>query len=228
MPSDTKALIVGTAPPPRFCKRPWSCEHDLDFDFFYGSGSNWMWGILPHALNEPNALPETLSAEQCETEAANLLRRHSIWMRDVLAKIRRRKESSARDSDLEPPRDDDLADFGATIGTAPSLTAIATTSELAFEWLMQALKSQQIVDTSGRLELGAWRAFQSSRSDYGTTDFWIEKHERPVITLQPVGSGRKITVYILPSPSSRRAGLTIECKTRAYRRAFELAGIIQA
>ena len=224
---DTRVLIVGTAPPPRFCKVPWSCEHVLDFDFFYGSGSNWMWGILPDALNEPNALPETLSAEHCKEKALQLLMRHKVWMRDVLERIKRKDGSppnSARDSDIQPPADEDLTNFSDTIRTAPNLSAIATTSELAFKWMMQALRAERIWPTNGKAELNKWRQFMSGRVQPNTAKYWVEKHERPVLTLKPTFHSSDINCFILPSPSSRRAGLTLECKTQVYKRVLDLGG----
>lgn len=166
----TKLLIVGTAPPPRFCKSPWSCEEDLDFNFFYGSGSNWMWAILPSALNKPNALPETLSADDCVKAAEEFLKSHDIWMRDVLGYIRRKDERSAKDSDLEILDENDLADFRGTLQSAPNLAAIATTSELAFVWLMMALNAQRIADVLGHEKLRVWRDFRSTRFNTGTTE----------------------------------------------------------
>lgn len=227
IPSDTKVLIVGTAPPPRFCKRPWSCEDDLDFDFFYGSGSNWMWGILPHALNESDALPETLPAEQCEIEAANFLRRHRLWMRDVLACIKRKagKENSAKDSDIENPNDEDFADFKKAFECAPSLCAIATTSEVAFKWLMQALKLQKLTSTAGTTELSTWRTFHSTSHAPNSTEFLVEKHSRPVTAINLREGNRTVCIYILPSPSSGRAGVTIDSKRQVYRRILGLGGV---
>lgn len=224
IPPGTRALIVGTAPPPRFCKDPWSCEYDLDFDFFYGSGTNWMWEILPRAFDEPDALPVTLSADDCRGKAQDFLKRHGLWMRDVLARIKRKanKQSSARDSDIETPNDLDFACFSTAFDCAPNLAVIATTSEVAFEWLMRALKFQGLISTDGKLELKRWRDFSSLGTTSDRIDFLIAKHSRPATTFELKGTGRTINVYILPSPSFARYDLDPESKAKVYAHVLKL------
>ena len=224
IPPGTRALIVGTAPPPRFCKDPWSCEYDLDFDFFYGSGTNWMWDILPRAFDKPDALPVTISPEECQIKAKEFLECHGLWMRDVLARIRRKsgKENSARDTDLEKPNELDFANFSTTFDCAPNLAVIATTSEVAFEWLMQALRFQGITSSDGKSELRAWKELSSSIPVPDSIDFWISKHSRPAATFELKGATRTINVYILPSPSSSRSNMDAKSKAKIYAHVLKL------
>jgi hypothetical protein len=46
VPQETRLLIIGTAPPPRFSNPAFRIMKELDFDFFYGSEDNYMWEFL--------------------------------------------------------------------------------------------------------------------------------------------------------------------------------------
>jgi len=219
IPEATKVLIVGTAPPPRFFKRPWSPTDELDFDFYYGSGANWMWGILPEALGK-TPLAESLSSDDCAKAARELLEENALWMHDVLEHVRRKSghESSALDSHIETPTEKDFAHFGPIFDRVKDLRAIATTSQYTFNWLIKALQIQGFI--SGDVpSLKKWEEANSANSK--DEDGVIVKHKRPAATFK-LPDGRILNVYILPSPSSAR-GMRPKLKVEVYRHVLNTA-----
>jgi len=109
MPSCTKLLIVGTAPPSRF-SHPRS-QHEgprdgVDADFFYGSEYNMLWHYLKLAAHEaPFAAPGSAEARRENTEAImkEYQQRYNMWMYDVLQTYVRKKDKpiTAKDADID-------------------------------------------------------------------------------------------------------------------------------
>jgi hypothetical protein len=89
IPPDTRVLIVGTAPPPRF-HDPKELRGD-DFDFFYGSEDNFMWEYLDKIAEEidgaklfsrtsPSARKREHATSNAATEAMDILWRPTTMM----------------------------------------------------------------------------------------------------------------------------------------------------
>jgi hypothetical protein len=68
IPDETRLLIVGTAPPPRFSNPACKGTRPLDFDFFYGSEDNYMWEFLENISKEidrKKLFADDASSEEC-------------------------------------------------------------------------------------------------------------------------------------------------------------------
>jgi hypothetical protein len=147
IPDDTRVLIVGTAPPPRFSKDTCGCLREGDFTFFYGAEENYMWwGLLNQIAKEIEQnefLDEGMSNEQCCSAARAFLRRRKLWMRDVLQIYHRNEgaECSSDDSDIVR---DKLTEFRPILELR-DLRILALTSEKAAEWTFDALYEQKLI-----------------------------------------------------------------------------------
>src|ERR1700693_4108094 len=113
IPDDTRLLIVGTAPPPRFSNPASKDRRGLDFDFFYGSEDNYMWEFLDNIaeeIDDEKLFADDASSEDCCDAARKFLQRHKIWMCDALQTYHRKEgmEWSASDADIVPEQ---LTDF---------------------------------------------------------------------------------------------------------------------
>jgi hypothetical protein len=72
IPSRTKVLLLGTAPPPRFSSPSCGEMRGLDFDFFYGSEDNYMWVFLDdiaERIDGRKLFEEEFSSPQCSDVA---------------------------------------------------------------------------------------------------------------------------------------------------------------
>lgn len=212
IPHGTRMLIVGTAPPPRFCQKP-PCLKGQDFDFFYGSYANYMWEFLPEVLGNKHALTEKMNSRECVAKASELLKKHNMWMKDVLARFRRKRNShtSALDRHIEPPKNGDFTNFRCVFGAAYELNSIFVTSHQTFSWLMRALLYQGLTSSDGKKEFSDWKLRNPSHSDDG----YVSRHLQPVISIR--NTDRQCLVYILPSPSPRSAAMTKAAKLHVYK-----------
>lgn len=160
VPENTRLLIVGTAPPPRFtnpdCLKHQPCKRKscLDFDFFYGSGDNWMWEFLRNiACKRFNAkiCTDKMSSDECRQSAQEFLRCNNIWMQDVLQTFRRTTQCSASDDHIDIEwKNTRLTDFGGIFDRCASLGTIAFTSLKAAQWAYSALENDNLIDSGTR------------------------------------------------------------------------------
>jgi G:T/U-mismatch repair DNA glycosylase len=145
IPTDTRILIVGTAPPPRFsnpnCKEVG--KDDLDFPFFYGSGKNNFWkymNAIGAALGTPLP-PDTAATDTYEAEARSFLKKHKLWMKDVLQTYQRTDECSSRDNHIQPQS---FTDFLRVLDQHRSIDRIAFTSEQTAKWAFTSLNRRDL------------------------------------------------------------------------------------
>ena len=149
IPDGTRLLIVGTAPPPRFsCPAPKSLV-GFDFDFFYGSQDNYMWEFLDQIaehIEGHNLFEEDTSRDQCCDITRDFLRRHKIWMHDVLQTYQRKdgRDDKAGDNDIKPPFDLKSTNF-RTVLESKSFSKFVFTSERAAEWTISALEQEGLL-----------------------------------------------------------------------------------
>jgi G:T/U-mismatch repair DNA glycosylase len=211
IPDGTRLLIVGTAPPPRFSKP--AKLVGSDFDFFYGSQDNYMWEFLDQIaehIDGKNLFEENTSQCECCKIAHNFLKRHNIWMHDVLQTYQRKegREDNAGDGDIKPPPDAEFTKF-ETVFKVRSISKLAFTSELAAEWTIDALKKQNLM-TNPKLynSLLGWR---NHKNTVPIREYIKEKYRKPLERGNI--EGRDVDFYMLPSPSgnarSRVYGLTL-------------------
>jgi hypothetical protein len=221
IPPDTKTLIVGTAPPPRFSlprpphegpKKGW------DADFFYGSGENYLWSYLEKAAGEQIfADPGTAeaAAEDTENLMRDFLRRHRIWMRDVLQTYRRRKghETSPMDQHIDLTYSGTMFQtFSSNIESSQSIEKIVFTSVQAADWFF-----------SKALALGAG---PDNANNYRQMFVAADKARKERSGIQKCTeefcaanlNDRIIRFYVAPSPSGSARGPNEQTCVEIYRR----------
>lgn len=191
VPENARALILGSAPPWRFCVPGEKPLRTRDIDFYYGSsdgGGNLLWEILfrvfePERLEEFFALrsldlprPSRTREERAFLQA--FLNRHELGIADILLRFARREGSSA-DSKLAPL---EFTDLLGILATRPKLRHILCTSRnKVFFWLSQYLLEQGI-EIRPDLDSGDWFFQLPSGSE-------------------KIGDSGRIQVSALPSPS---------------------------
>lgn len=127
VPKDSKALILGSAPPCRFCHCAVCSPKAKDVDFYYGSSDNAFWDLLSEALQERR--PHTLE------DMKALLSTHNLAIADVLWEFER-DNHSATDKMLKP------ISFNHQILTIlKNLDTVFCTSMQVFMWLKADLRN---------------------------------------------------------------------------------------
>lgn len=207
VPEDAEILLLGSAPPFRFCSRDIDSLRRHDFDYYYGSSSNLFWEIM-FAVFEPKNLAElaalrysqrstTSSIDSITSFLQAFLSRHRLALADIL-KTFHRCGNSAADYHLKVVEYQDIV---AILNEHHNLKAVCCTSRnRVFYWLWEYLEQQ---DKLGNIEaIGEKIGFQLNDR------------------LKP-SAKRHIQVYVLPSPSARgimRFGSKVEflqdCQTR--------------
>lgn len=94
-PNEALGLIIGTAPPYRFCAQPPLLEEG-DINYFYGSSDNNLWYILKHIL-EPNEIRWCRTQRHCR----EFQRNHRLAFADMLLEFDRVGQE-AGDNNLTP------------------------------------------------------------------------------------------------------------------------------
>ena len=207
IPRATCVLIVGTAPPPRF-NDPKSLRGD-DFDFFYGSEDNYMWEHLDKIAEEIDGSKlfgqtETVidgktkliysdTSDQCCEIARSFLRKHHLWMKDILEEYERKagKEHLASDDAIEEPDPSDYTDFVSILADNTRLSTLAFTSKKAAIWTMKRLMHQDALQGDRLNELIRRIENQKERGE-----FWkggiLGQHMR--IRIVAFASGRRTSL----------------------------------
>ena len=189
IPETTKALILGSAPPSRFCSRLKTEPQDKDIDYYYGSysrGYNLLWELLfqifePESLTDLKRICNLQNPREERTLIQqkffqNFLLQHQLGIADILYQFIRRDQSSA-DNKLHPLKFLALTDF---IDSAPKLQTVFCTSHYkVFIWLKQYLNNQDIY-------------LKKEAEDFS---FLLPNRDNQSSPL------RRIFVRILPSPS---------------------------
>ncbi len=67
IPKDAKVLLLGSAPPYRFCTGNANDLKNKDMDYYYGSNSNLLWEILFTAF-EPDKIDKISSLRSLEED----------------------------------------------------------------------------------------------------------------------------------------------------------------
>lgn len=217
VPEHARTIILGSAPPSRFCADTGRQLHPKDLDWYYGSwdrSPNLLWEILFRVL-DPACLPELARIRGLETERESRTRiqrgflqtwlsRNQLGMLDILTRFERR-EGSSSDAKLQAL---EFTDLVSLLRLNSSLEGICCTSRHRVStWLQQYLEAKRI----------AWRA---------ETEGYSFKLPGDQPTAQTFG---RIRVVVLPSPSpigrirfpSHQAWL--EHLIREYRRRLALA-----
>ncbi|MFO8144250.1 MAG: uracil-DNA glycosylase family protein [Candidatus Syntrophosphaera sp.] len=190
IPENAAALILGSAPPWRFCVREPKPLKALDVDYYYGShnrGYNLLWELLFRVF-EPSGLEELDGIRKLQNPRPQrsklqiqffrvFLRSHSLGMADILLKFSRRDRSAA-DGKLK------ALEFTSLLGILekhPGIRSIFCTSQnRVFLWLEHYLALNGV-----KMESGAGKTLFFTLPALPGTDH----------------SPRRINVLVLPSPS---------------------------
>lgn len=218
VPIETQCLIVGTAPPPRFCNGAINNWGDLDFDFFYGSETNLMWPIMEDISERRigrRLFENEFSSEQCAEIAQQFLQNHYLWMRDVLRSYRRRpgKETSAADNHIVPPPDAKFASF-CTVFDSTGITKIAFTSEKAAVWALSAFEEQGLTENLHEIK-EAYERWRRIDNHLQSEELLQTKYTSPFAKAN-IGNSA-CSMFILPAPVRRRPP-SREQKGKIYER----------
>ncbi len=185
IPKDAKVLLLGSAPPYRFCTGNANDLKNMDMDYYYGSNSNLLWEILFTAF-EPEKIDsisylrsldedrKIKTAHQVDFLQNFLVGKH-IGMADILLKFSR-KGTSAEDYKLTVLEYQDILRI---LHNNPSLTKILCTSRNRVHyWLMDYLKQPIHYD-------------------------FIEIRDNGSSLILKNNLRRELKIRILPSPSAR-------------------------
>jgi len=96
IPKGANKLIIGTIPPPRFCKKHQELFDD-DVNFYYGSRDNSFWPLIQKVLNKELDYTNTRIAIKQREE---ILKELSAGITDIIAECIH-KNNSASDEDLK-------------------------------------------------------------------------------------------------------------------------------
>lgn len=199
IPTGTRVLIVGTAPPPRFSKNPKVLKAG-DVDFFYGSRDNQLWHMILSPIFGVDFKHKSENAARVVMQ--NFLSRHRIWMTDILAQYRRKKDD-ASDHNLIPAT---FTDLNAIFEAHRSIAGLVITGEYAEKWVGCQLEIQGL--------------FQSGQ-------VWRNRLAMPRPRTLTLGlDQRSVNVFTLPSPSrANNRVYALAKKVQMYRDTFQLLGV---
>ena len=194
-----------------------------DFDFYYGSKDNYMWQFLENIADEiekKKLFAEDASSERCCDAAQQFLRRHTLWMYDVLQRYQRKPghECLAGDDDIKQPDLADCTDVRKLFGECRRLNTVAFTSEKAAEWTFKKLGEafDSYVET-----LPPWKTISKEKA----LDEYIAEKFQSAFLQHRIGQ-QNIDFYILPSPTgrSRVKGLGVKEKQNIYKYVLFMKG----
>lgn len=143
IPADSEKLIIGTIPPPRFCKEPYQL-YENDVNFYYGSRDNYFWGILEEVFERKLDYSNT---EQAVQQRKDLLKELKIGITDIVDSCLH-NGGSAKDSDL---KDIEYKDIKSLLQKYPAIDTLIYTSEFVKKLMNKHFgTSHSIVDPSNR------------------------------------------------------------------------------
>jgi len=96
IPTNAKTLIIGTIPPPRFCKMP-NELYDDDVNFYYGSKDNYFWPLVGEIFQEQFEFKNNKSSIN---QRKTFLEKLNIGITDIINSCIH-SDNSAKDDDLK-------------------------------------------------------------------------------------------------------------------------------
>jgi G:T/U-mismatch repair DNA glycosylase len=157
--------------------------------------------------------PDGAEPEQYGAAARSFLKKHKIWMKDVLQTYQRKKDPcSASDGNIERPRPEDCTNFLEVLKEHPSICRMVFTSKLACEWTFMAMRDEKLAQDH-RDALKNQSGQHQGKTEDGDLDF---KTCKPLLVAEI--HGRQVSFFIAPSPSGGNGGLREDQKREAYKR----------
>lgn len=142
IPADSEKLIIGTIPPPRFCKEPYQLYED-DVNFYYGSRDNYFWCIFEEVFATKL---EFGNSEQAVQQRKDLLKKLKIGITDIVDSCIHVGDSAA-DSVLKEIKHRDIK---LLLQEHPSINTLIYTSEFVKKLMNEHLKTYHLIDQSNR------------------------------------------------------------------------------
>ena len=143
IPADSEKLIIGTIPPPRFCKEPYQL-YENDVNFYYGSRDNYFWGILEEVFETKLVYSNT---EQAVQQRKDLLKGLKIGITDIVNSCIHVGDSAA-DSDLKEIKQKDIKSL---LQINPAIDTLIYTSEFVKKLMNEHFKNyHSIVDPTNK------------------------------------------------------------------------------
>ncbi|DAB34478.1 MAG TPA: DNA glycosylase [Sulfurospirillum sp. UBA12182] len=200
IPQDTKKLIIGTLPPPRFCTREFKPN---DVDFPYGSEDGLLWKVLDKIYSLDLEYNQSITAIQQRKE---FLMRENIGICDIVSECKREK-INALDSGMREiiPRDilKVLREYTSIhtlifTGVMPRMIVekILNKEDISFTckdedipqvheffYAKRVIKAISLTSPSpaANRSIGANKTYKKKKSDtpmYNTFDFRVEQYEK--------------------------------------------------
>jgi G:T/U-mismatch repair DNA glycosylase len=121
LPPGASKLIIGTIPPPRFCKVPNELYHD-DVNFYYGSRDNYFWPLLEDICQTTF---EYKNNEYAIEQRKKILESLNIGITDIINSCIH-SDNSAKDEQLKEIIHKDLKSL---LNNSPAIDTLIYTSE---------------------------------------------------------------------------------------------------
>ncbi len=144
IPSNANRLIIGTIPPPRFCKKPNELHAD-DVNFYYGSKDNCFWSLIEEAFQVPFEFKNNeKSIEQRKTFLDSL----NTGITDLIASCIH-SDNSAKDEDLEEIIQKDTKSL---LSKYPSIDTLIYTSGFVKKLMNEQFKTYHSINPNNSKE----------------------------------------------------------------------------
>lgn len=211
IPSSTRILIVGTAPPRRFFD-PSDWDQEKDTPFYYGSRDNQLWKDILNPLAQDKGLEDMLlgsSGERVE-KMKRFLKGEKLWMYDVLETCPRSGSSDQdRHIDFSTAQ---FSNFDAILKGNHVEKIVFTGKEPARWFFCKGLARDEEQRRLYRKIFGALDQKRRKVSDLDICRKFAEPLSWPTLVHE-----RLVKFYIAPSPSRSYRKIDKIKKREAYK-----------
>lgn len=142
LPENAERLIIGTIPPPRFCKDGYELNDD-DVNFYYGSKDNSFWKLINEVFNVNVSFRNTIEAVQ---ERKKVLTDLNLGITDIIQECVHKNDSAA-DVDLDVIRNKDLSTL---LSEHPKINTLIYTSEFVKKQINKMYKTYHTINTENK------------------------------------------------------------------------------
>ena len=139
IPNGATKLIIGTIPPPRFCKEPYKLFED-DVNFYYGSRDNAFWHLLQETFDVKF---QHKNSEDSIEERKQFLEKIGIGIMDIIAECNHINDF-ASDNKLNDIKHQDLKKI---LARYPAIRTLIYTSEAVKKELFKYLNIYHTINT---------------------------------------------------------------------------------
>lgn len=144
IPINANRLIIGTIPPPRFCKKPIELYGD-DVNFYYGSKDNYFWPLVGEVFQEPF---EFKNNDKSIEQRKKFLEKVNTGIIDIISSCIH-SDNSATDDAL---RDIIQKDIRSILSEYKSIETLIYTSAFVKKQMNEQFKTYHTIDPSNSRE----------------------------------------------------------------------------